>query len=30
MEHGGGKDTEGLLRQLGHHEGGCPASESNF
>ncbi len=24
LEHGGSTDTEGLLRQLGHHEGGRP------
>jgi hypothetical protein len=29
MEHGG-KATEGLLRQLGYHQGGRPASESDF
>jgi len=26
LEHGGSTDTEGLLRQLGHHEGGRPGN----
>jgi hypothetical protein len=30
VEHGGSTDTEGLLRQLGHIEGGRSASEPNF